>query len=547
MVGVMRSAGKNAFTLFEIMVIIAVIGILAAIATFGFDRIQADARDQQRNVATATLAEALENYYDQNGEYPSCSMLTGSADDVGELLDVNLDVLQLPKSQNDNAIICSDITNSTDDDVIAYVGDDSAQCSTGSACITYTLKYVEESSGEVKELDSRRTAVVPSAPAGPSIATTATLSGANAIGTVTATSCSNNATIQYRIDTRVNGGAWQTGAWGSALSRSVAANQGSQYEFRTLTRCALLDGTTGSPTTGAVDDVVRPIDRPIAPVVTKSASEARGSADTVVWSWNAPCPTGTTPAYSTAYYRDDSSGWRSWASKGTATSQSQPTSAQGYRYAVKTKVTCKTAYATCEESPESNVVTYIRDIAAPIAPAGFHLERKNYAYGSYTSQYGMVYWDTMPTCASGLSRTFIMQTAYKFDYSGSQVTSIMGADNIFTGGTDYNSQVSQWKTKWNSSLLSNYRYSYNDENVGSRANPATDYGGGAHLSLVNTHEWLNWIPTASNRAWLVNTGGNTNGNAYVKEYRAYVRYACTNQTTGRFTVGEPGMSNYATF
>lgn len=62
-----RSSG---FTIIELAVVVAVIGILVSIALFGFQRVQMQARDTKRATDVRTLVEGLERYYVRNGEYP---------------------------------------------------------------------------------------------------------------------------------------------------------------------------------------------------------------------------------------------------------------------------------------------------------------------------------------------------------------------------------------------------------------------------------------------------------------------------------------------
>jgi prepilin-type N-terminal cleavage/methylation domain-containing protein len=71
-----RSRG---FTIVELLVVIAVIGILTTISVVGYNRYQANSRDTQRAAKVTAIAEALEKYYDQHGEYPGCSQLTQAA------------------------------------------------------------------------------------------------------------------------------------------------------------------------------------------------------------------------------------------------------------------------------------------------------------------------------------------------------------------------------------------------------------------------------------------------------------------------------------
>ena len=70
-----RTSPANGFTIVEILVVIAVIGILVTIGAFAYNNAQKNSRDQKRTSDIAVLKSALEKYYDTNGEYPSgCSI-----------------------------------------------------------------------------------------------------------------------------------------------------------------------------------------------------------------------------------------------------------------------------------------------------------------------------------------------------------------------------------------------------------------------------------------------------------------------------------------
>ena len=106
------------------------------------------------------VAEALEKYYDKNGEYPSCSAMTQPLGTITRtvLLGINESALTTPKdTSGTNSITCTDLSaGSSGSDNFAYVGDGSAACTSGAACLQFTLKYREESTGEIKSVTSRR-------------------------------------------------------------------------------------------------------------------------------------------------------------------------------------------------------------------------------------------------------------------------------------------------------------------------------------------------------------------------------------------------------
>src|ERR1700761_8180433 len=98
------------FTIVELLVVIAVIGILTTITIVGYNRYQQNSRDTQRAAKATVIAEALEKYYDANGEYPSCSQLTASGVTTsGVLQGVEANALVTPtaSSSTTNSITCN--------------------------------------------------------------------------------------------------------------------------------------------------------------------------------------------------------------------------------------------------------------------------------------------------------------------------------------------------------------------------------------------------------------------------------------------------------
>lgn len=62
---------KEGFTIVELLIVIVIIGILAAISIVSYNGVAAKARDAQRVQDIQTIAKALELYYVDNGEFPS--------------------------------------------------------------------------------------------------------------------------------------------------------------------------------------------------------------------------------------------------------------------------------------------------------------------------------------------------------------------------------------------------------------------------------------------------------------------------------------------
>lgn len=170
---------SSGFTIVELLIVIGIIGILATIGIVTFSRIQSDTRDNERASKATVITEALEKYYDANGEYPSCASLTADPSTVSTevLPGIDEEVLRTPKGQTGelNSIKCLDIEQSTTEDYFAYIGDNDPNCTGpgGTACVLYQLKYKEESTGEIVTLDSRRKTGL-SSTAVPAITATAT-------------------------------------------------------------------------------------------------------------------------------------------------------------------------------------------------------------------------------------------------------------------------------------------------------------------------------------------------------------------------------------
>jgi type II secretory pathway pseudopilin PulG len=105
-----------------------VIGILSTIGIASFTGFQTDARDTQRSSKATILAEALEKYYDKNGEYPGClavSDTNASTVTTNVLPGIQSDVLLTPKSPvgTTNSIQCTDLTTSAGQpDIFSYMG-----------------------------------------------------------------------------------------------------------------------------------------------------------------------------------------------------------------------------------------------------------------------------------------------------------------------------------------------------------------------------------------------------------------------------------------
>lgn len=69
----MKQRPTRAFTIVELLIVIVVIAILAAITIVAYNGIQQRARDSDRKNGLATIQKALEMYHIDNGGYPTCT------------------------------------------------------------------------------------------------------------------------------------------------------------------------------------------------------------------------------------------------------------------------------------------------------------------------------------------------------------------------------------------------------------------------------------------------------------------------------------------
>tara|TARA_B100001146_G_scaffold130681_1_gene114787 strand:- start:192 stop:1643 length:1452 start_codon:yes stop_codon:yes gene_type:complete len=409
---------KRGFTLIELIVIIGVIGVLAAVAAWGLGRYQEGARDAERAADVAAITEALELYYDENGEYPSCSALTGSAPSVAGQLNVEEGALRSPQSSTQNAVLCSALAEGSEDGY-AYVGDGSETCQSGNACLEWTLQYRSEETGEIVSVKSRRSASLASSG---DVNLTATVSSNTAINlTWSAVSNASSYTVERSLSSSMSGAVTNST---TATSQSVSGlTAGTRYYFRVTP----VSGTQqGVPDT---DDATTTISAPsgtlaISSSLQSSNSIARGQAGAVT------CEPGTTLEYSFGYQgrNTNSSVSLSYGSWGTAALR-DVTASQGYNYTFEARARCVGPDATSSQvtSARTNVT---RPINTPPMP-NFNGDTSMQAGYRYT-------FSTSSFCPSG---TWVDGAVYIYN---SGYTSPSTAHVYPSNGAYYTNSFNEW-------------------------------------------------------------------------------------------------------
>jgi len=290
----MIARNRGGFTLIELMIVIAVLGILATISVLGVGRFQADARDSQRAAKMVIVGEALEAYYDKHGEYPSCNAVTAQPTAVtspeGALAGINTDVLRMPRAAatEQTSIRCTDITIGATEDYLSYLGDGSADCSGNSSCLQFVLKYEEESSGAIKELSSRRQ--TPFKTVGTPVLNSTNIDFDGVSLAWTATKNTTNYRIQYSTTASfVTASAVNSSGLTQAITGLIP---GTQYYFRVA--------PTIGETVGNWSNVISPQTLQIGTVASVTPVVNSGTQITVNWSaLTSPNPASYTLRYST--------------------------------------------------------------------------------------------------------------------------------------------------------------------------------------------------------------------------------------------------------
>lgn len=147
----------SAFTIVELILVISIIGVLSTIGVVSYSSIHTGAVDSSRESKAKAIAEALEKYYEKNGEYPGCVAMTQSAATITStiLTDLTPDMLTTPSdTEGVNSIVCSELTDAATDK-FSYVGDEGVECATGDACMYFSFGYIQESSDGVIYISGR--------------------------------------------------------------------------------------------------------------------------------------------------------------------------------------------------------------------------------------------------------------------------------------------------------------------------------------------------------------------------------------------------------
>lgn len=128
---------QQGFTIVELLIVIVVIGILAALVITTFTGVQGRARDTERETDIKAIHGQLEAYYADHGGYPSLTDINSGTWRDANMTGLDDEALEDPDSGGVQTLQAAQTVNR-----YAYVALP-ASCATD-ACLSYTLIAVEE-------------------------------------------------------------------------------------------------------------------------------------------------------------------------------------------------------------------------------------------------------------------------------------------------------------------------------------------------------------------------------------------------------------------
>ncbi len=131
---------QEGFTIVELLIVIVVIGILAALVVTTFTGIQQKARDTERQTDIKAIHGQLEAYYAQNGSYPALAEVNDATWRSTNMKGLDTEALKDPKGS------AATLASSVSSTAYGYTVTPST-CTTAAAdCTGYTLSADLESS-----------------------------------------------------------------------------------------------------------------------------------------------------------------------------------------------------------------------------------------------------------------------------------------------------------------------------------------------------------------------------------------------------------------
>lgn len=138
---------QQGFTIVELLIVIVVIGILAALVITTFTGIQQKARNTERTTDIKALHGQVEAYYAQNGKYPTLDNMNDSTWRGTNMKGLDQEALKDPKNSSGTPY---NLASAAAADVYSYdvkASDDTACDNSAKDCAKYTLTATYEGGG----------------------------------------------------------------------------------------------------------------------------------------------------------------------------------------------------------------------------------------------------------------------------------------------------------------------------------------------------------------------------------------------------------------
>ncbi len=136
---------QKGFTIVELLIVIVVIGILAALVITTFTGIQQKARDTERTTDIKALHGQIEAYFAQNQKYPTLANMNDSTWRASNMKGLDQEALKDPKGGSTPTLVTTPASGAY---AYAVTASDGSACdNTTKDCAEYTLTATLEGGG----------------------------------------------------------------------------------------------------------------------------------------------------------------------------------------------------------------------------------------------------------------------------------------------------------------------------------------------------------------------------------------------------------------
>ena len=142
----LKKYSQKGFTIVELLIVIVVIGILAALVLNTFSGAQKRARDTERVGDINALATQLEVYYNDKGAYPQWEQINNPDGSEAKIAFPGLDVgaLNAPSNNENFDLVATESANTAQYGYQAFQSDGLTPCAADDACAKFTLTFRKE-------------------------------------------------------------------------------------------------------------------------------------------------------------------------------------------------------------------------------------------------------------------------------------------------------------------------------------------------------------------------------------------------------------------